>query len=188
MSVFLLSYQVFTQILHFVLFSHRINDSSPLKLHCLWITKKYHNLQHYSQYAYHYCHLKPSLLLNLCSPFQYFLPSTTYEYFSIMTSAQRIPLLHFTFLSKNRSPTFNVSKLHIPHTSSLSKLPQSLTPYIPLHISIFTPSLTSPCGLMDKAFPSGGRDCGFKSHLGLSFSFIIPFLFHNPNIEQHELY
>ena len=25
----------------------------------------------------------------------------------------------------------------------------------------------SPCGLMDKALPSGGRDCGFESRLGL---------------------
>ena len=25
-----------------------------------------------------------------------------------------------------------------------------------------------PCGLMDKALPSGGRDCGFESRLGLS--------------------
>ena len=24
-----------------------------------------------------------------------------------------------------------------------------------------------PCGLMDKALPSGGRDCGFESRLGL---------------------
>ena len=23
-----------------------------------------------------------------------------------------------------------------------------------------------PCGLMDKALPSGGRDCGFESHQG----------------------
>ena len=26
-----------------------------------------------------------------------------------------------------------------------------------------------PCGLMDKALPSGGRDCGFESRLGLVF-------------------
>ena len=26
-----------------------------------------------------------------------------------------------------------------------------------------------PCGLMDKALPSGGRDCGFESRLGLFF-------------------
>ena len=26
-----------------------------------------------------------------------------------------------------------------------------------------------PCGLMDKALPSGGRDCGFESRLGLHF-------------------
>ena len=26
-----------------------------------------------------------------------------------------------------------------------------------------------PCGLMDKALPSGGRDCGFESRLGLIF-------------------
>ena len=27
----------------------------------------------------------------------------------------------------------------------------------------------SSCGLMDKALPSGGRDCGFESRLGLRF-------------------
>ena len=27
--------------------------------------------------------------------------------------------------------------------------------------------LLRPCGLMDKALPSGGRDCGFESRLGL---------------------
>jgi hypothetical protein len=26
-----------------------------------------------------------------------------------------------------------------------------------------------PCGLMDKALPSGGRDCGFESRLGLFY-------------------
>ena len=29
--------------------------------------------------------------------------------------------------------------------------------------------LGCPCGLMDKALPSGGRDCGFESRLGLIF-------------------
>lgn len=138
MSVFLPNHQLLTQILHFILFLHRINDSSLLKLHYLWITKKYHNLQHYSPYAYHHCHLKQSILFHHCSPFQYFLPSTTYEYFSIMTSAQRIPDLHFTFLSIIHSPTFNVFKLQIFRTSSLQTptiISHSLQPiaYIYLH-------------------------------------------------------
>lgn len=115
--------------------NHLLTTKTPLSVN----HRKYHKLQHYSPYAYHNCHLKPSLLLNLCSPFQYFLPSTSHEYFSTMTSAQRIPHLHFTFHSINRSPTFNVFKIHIPRTSSLSKLPQ----YLPLPIThcIYLPSL-----------------------------------------------
>ena len=34
-----------------------------------------------------------------------------------------------------------------------------------------------PCGLMDKALPSGGRDCGFESRLGL-FNFVLVSLTH----------
>jgi hypothetical protein len=33
----------------------------------------------------------------------------------------------------------------------------------------FLPIGVGPCGLMDKALPSGGRDCGFESRLGLLF-------------------
>ena len=81
------------------------------------------------------------------------------------------------------NPFAHIQRIQITYSShflSLQTPTISPTPYNPLHISTFTPSIASPCGLMDKAFPSGGRDCGFKSHLGLSFSFIIPYYFTIP--------
>ena len=38
---------------------------------------------------------------------------------------------------------------------------------------------------MDKAFPSGGRDCGFKSHLGLLFLYFLPLLSFSIFIRKH---
>jgi hypothetical protein len=34
---------------------------------------------------------------------------------------------------------------------------------------LFVCLFVCPCGLMDKALPSGGRDCGFESRLGLFY-------------------
>ena len=78
----------------------------------------------------------------------------------------------FAFYLPLHNPFAHIQRIQITYSShflSLQTPTISPTPYNPLHISTFTPSMASPCGLMDKAFPSGGRDCGFKSHLGLSF-------------------
>ena len=39
---------------------------------------------------------------------------------------------------------------------------------LPALLNFFFLNITRSCGLMDKALPSGGRDCGFESRLELA--------------------